>query len=352
MTSSMEGSSTRRAIAAGFVIVLLAALLALVVIIRDILLLGFFSVLLASILTRPIDLMSRVMPRGVATLLCVAILIGAVALGVFLAAPVVLSQLGTLAIQLQQAGRRLAQWWFRAAHGPGATLPGGASMAERIEAHATNELATLASKVFPFAFGAFEVVSAILLALALAFFLAYQPDGYRAGLHALAPRRLEADVDEAWRRIGTTLKQWTGGIVLSMAVMGALTGVGLWAVGVDAWFTLALLTFFGTFVPFAGAVVSALPGLAVGLADSPTRLLHVSLVYVGVHFVEGYLIGPLIMKRAVELRPALLLFWQMLMGSLFGLLGLIVATPLLACMKEAVGHFYLDKKLGKHTHPA
>lgn len=65
------------------------------------------------------------------------------------------------------------------------------------------------------------------------------------------------------------------------------------------------------------------------------------------HLVEGYVVSPLIMKRAVELRPGALLFWQLLAGAVFGLLGIVVATPLLACAKVAVGYSYVERRLGK-----
>src|SRR5439155_26279981 len=101
---------------------------------------------------------------------------------------------------------------------------------------------------------------------------------------------------------------------------------------------------FGTFIPYAGAIASAIPGLAVGLGQSPQRFFYAVIVYVGVHLIEGYLVEPLIMKRAVTLRPALLLLWQLTMGALFGVLGIVVAAPSLACVQVAVTYLYIERK--------
>lgn len=122
----------------------------------------------------------------------------------------------------------------------------------------------------------------------------------------------------AWVRLGVVLRHWVGGIFTEMVIMGVLTGLGLWLAGIEGALTLGLLTFFATFIP-----------------------------YLGVHIVEGYIASPLIMRRAVKLRPGVLLFWQALMGVLFGVVGIIVATPLLACLDELLDYLYIERTLKK-----
>jgi predicted PurR-regulated permease PerM len=138
-----------------------------------------------------------------------------------------------------------------------------------------------------------------------------------------------------------------GGIVIAMALMGGLTAAGLAAVGIEQWLLLGVLTFLGTFVPYVGAIASAVPGLLAGLAQSPRQFLLAGAVYVGVHLVEGYLVQPLIMRRAVEIRPALLLFGQGVFGAVFGLLGTIVATPMLVCIQALTGYLWVERRIDK-----
>jgi predicted PurR-regulated permease PerM len=87
--------------------------------------------------------------------------------------------------------------------------------------------------------------------------------------------------------------------------------------------------------------------LIVGLSQSPRHFGLALLVYIVVHIVEGYLVEPLVMRRAVKLRPASLLVWQAFLGAVFGLMGTVVATPLLVCVRSAVTHLYVERKLGK-----
>ena len=102
-----------------------------------------------------------------------------------------------------------------------------------------------------------------------------------------------------------------------------------------------------TFVPYLGAIASAVPGLLVAISQSPTHFLSALAVYVGVHFVEGHLVQPLVMRRAVEIRPALLLVGQGVAAAIFGIPGVIVATPSIVCAQTLVGYFWVERRLGK-----
>jgi predicted PurR-regulated permease PerM len=232
---------------------------------------------------------------------------------------------------------------------PQAASEGGGDIANQLGQHSAEAVGKLATQVLPVAVTTVSVVVGIVLVLALAFFFAHEPDWYHAGIRNLVPRDRELVLEEAWRKVSRALRHWMVGILASMTIMGSLTAVGLLIAGVDGWPTLALLTFLGTFVPYAGAIASAVPGLAVALADSPRRFIYAMIVYLMVHLVEGYIVQPLIMKHAVSLRPATLLFWQLLMGTLFGALGIIAATPLLACVVVAVDYLYVERVLGKPT---
>ena len=84
-----------------------------------------------------------------------------------------------------------------------------------------------------------------------------------------------------------------------------------------------------------------------GLAQSPRHFALAAAVYLGVHLVEGYLVEPLVMRRAVDLKPALLLVGQGLFGAVFGLMGTVVATPLIVCSQELTKYLWVERRLGK-----
>jgi predicted PurR-regulated permease PerM len=330
----------RHPIAVGFALLVVSAIFQALAQAVAVLLLGFLAILLATVLTYPIDLLARAVPRPVALILTI-LLIASALLGLgLLAAPVLSAQATRFAQQLPIALDRLSAWW--AELGRTHALPdlgGPGRFADEAEA--------LARKAVPFAMNLGSVLFTGFLLFVLALALAYAPASYLAGARTLVPREHEALFDETVRRLGWTLRRWTSGVLVEMLTMGALAAIGLAIAGVEGWLLLATLTFLCTFVPYVGAIVSAVPALIVGLADSPRRFLYVLLVYVVVHLVEGYVVGPLVMRRAVLLRPGVLLFWQLLAGAVFGVPGIVVATPLLACGLAAVDYLWVERRLGK-----
>jgi hypothetical protein len=221
-------------------------------------------------------------------------------------------------------------------------LTNGKDVAGTLKAKVPEAMETVAT-LTPMMLGrVVELVSTFVLLVVLAAFLVYSPSLYERGIRAMLPRTFEADFDELWERLGQGLRGWVGRHRRSHVPDGLGhrarpppvrdPGLGL----------LGLLTFFGTFVPYVGAVSSSVPGLLVGLSQSPHHFLLALGVYVGVHVIEGYVVQPYVMRRAVAANPALLLFFQALMGALFGLLGLFVATPLLTVLQIIITTLWIE----------
>lgn len=333
----------RHPIVVGLAILVLFAVLHILAAAAGVILLGFLSILLATLLSYPIDFLSRFMPRVVALVLTIIVVVGAAVGLAFLTVPIVTAEASRLVEQIPVALARLAAWWNELLRSGSVPTPAGPSLMARLEGEAESLLA----HAVPFAVSVGSVVFTAFLLFVLALFLAYSPESYREAVRGLVPREQEPLLDEAWDRLGTTLRHWVTGILMSMITMGLLAALGLLIAGIDGWFLLGILTFLGSFVPYVGAIASAIPGLMVGLAESPTRFLYAAIVYILVHLIEGYLVSPFVMKYSVRLRPGVLLFWQLFVGTIFGLPGIIVATPLLACLKVGVGYFWIERRLGK-----
>ncbi|MFL5390118.1 MAG: AI-2E family transporter, partial [Myxococcales bacterium] len=223
------------------------------------------------------------------------------------------------------------------------SAPGGEQLAQK----APEAVKQVGEKAVPALLALVSGITGIVLVIVLGAFLVAQPDVYRRGVRAMIPPRHEEQFDESWRRLGQGLRKWVGGILVAMTIMGTLTAIGLKIAGIEEWFLLGVLTFLGTFVPYVGAVASAVPGILAALAQSPTKALWAAVVYLGVHVVEGYLVEPLVMKRAVEVKPALLLFGQGLFSAVFGLMGTVVATPLIVCAQTLIDYLWVERKLQK-----
>jgi predicted PurR-regulated permease PerM len=200
--------------------------------------------------------------------------------------------------------------------------------------------------LFPFLSSTIEVVTGFLIIIFLSIYIAVDPGMYRSGIMHLFPHGRRARIGQVASAIAAVLRKWLVTQLLAMIVMGIVTTIVLLLLQVKAAFALGLLSGLLEFIPTAGALISSVPAILMGFLDSPEKALWVTLAYVGVHFLEGHLLIPLLMKGGVDLPPALTILSQALMAILFGFLGLMVAVPLLAATMVAVKMLYVEDVVG------
>lgn len=191
-----------------------------------------------------------------------------------------------------------------------------------------------------------SVTTSVLAVLAIALFLALQPRPYVSGLLRFARPERRDHYRGLLDALAQALRWWLVGRFASMAVVGVLSIVGLLLLGVPLAVLLGLLAGALCFIPFLGPVLSAIPALLVALGQSPQQALWVLLLYGGIQLIESNVLSPLIQQRAVSLPPALLLAAQIVMGGMFGLLGVLVATPFTVAVIVVVQVLYVRGALG------
>ena len=194
-----------------------------------------------------------------------------------------------------------------------------------------------------------EVTTNFLIVLFGGLFLATQPDFYRTGAIKLVPQERRAVVARAMDESARALRLWLKGQLMAMIVIGLMTGVGLWLIGVPSALVLGILAGFFEFIPFAGPILSAIPGVLLALAQSPQMALWATGVYVFVQHSEAYLIQPIIQQYAVEVPAVVLLFSLLAFGSLFGALGVVFAAPLTVVAYVLVKRLYVIEALDTDT---
>lgn len=182
-------------------------------------------------------------------------------------------------------------------------------------------------------------------------FLAADPKPCRNGLLVLFPRDVRPDVAKALDDSGRALARWLLGTLASMVVVGVMSGVALWLLGVPAFLALALIAGLSQFLPLIGPLMSAVPAMLLGLTVSPLTPVWVGLSYFGITTIEANFLTPIIQKQAVSLQPALMLFAVLGGGLLFGLLGALLALPLTVVIAVFVIRFYVHDKLGENETP-
>lgn len=173
------------------------------------------------------------------------------------------------------------------------------------------------------------IVDMVVIAFVAAY-LAFQPGLYREGLLWLLPARKRASAAGVLDRLHTTLWRWFIGRIIGMAAIGILVFAGMRSIGFPLAFALGLVAALFEFVPYAGAIVSSIPAILLALPQGTTRLWIVVGIYLVVHGIDGYVVIPLVERRAVRIAPALTITAQVAMFSTAGLLGVLIADPLVA----------------------
>lgn len=189
--------------------------------------------------------------------------------------------------------------------------------------------------------------STLVILIATALFFAISPGLYRDGLVRLLPLEWRPRGRDVLDEMGEGLQLWFMGQFADMVVVAVLTGIGLFALGVPLAVTLALFAGLLNFVPYIGALAGSLPALLVSAAQGPQTVLYTAILIGCVQLLEGNVIAPLIQKRTVDLPPALTILSQTVLGSLFGVLGLILATPFTAAAMIFVRMVYVESTLEK-----
>ncbi|MBX6362591.1 MAG: AI-2E family transporter [Gemmatimonadetes bacterium] len=311
---------------------------------RDVFFLAFLSALVALFLSTFVEpLERRGVPRPVAAVLVVLAVLALLGGLVYLSLPALIDQLGFIQRELPDAVVRinatLEAWWSRVS---GRLGPGNDQLAAEIRQRLGSELVSLVTGALPLVNTVLGVLIGFVTLLFAGIYLAVNPSTYLAGMVRLAPRSSRPRLRGALEEVGATLRHWMVGAVTAMTVIGVMTGVGVWLLGVPAPYALALLAGLLEFIPIYGPILSAVPAILLALTVSLSKALWVVVLYIGIQHVESSLIHPLIMKRAVELPPALMILFQALMAILFGFLGLLLAVPLLSAMIVVVRRLYVE----------
>lgn len=184
----------------------------------------------------------------------------------------------------------------------------------------------------------------------MALYLARQPALYADGIIALVAPRHRDTAARILRDLGATLRAWVVGQLLAMLVLAGLTAIGLWILRVPYWLAFGIFTGLVALVPFFGTLVSTiLPALFVVGTGDWLRVVAVLLLGVAVHVFEANAVVPRIMEHKVSLPPVLTISSVLIMGTLLGAIGLIVAVPLLAVTLVLVRHVVQGEIYGEEA---
>ncbi len=307
---------------------LIVGLLVLAVYISQSLLVIFGAFVLASTVDGGARLLGRVLPIGrawrVAIVLVLALAFFAW-LGYFAG-----SQISQQASQFpatvgEQLGRFLA--WLRS--------EGFAINQDDVQAVASQLMSGVGTVTRALG-GLFGGIATVFLILIIGIYMALEPDLYERGFAWMVSKERRNSFYVTASRMGFTMRRLMAGRIVGMIFEGVFTWAMLAWYGVPMAALLGILTGLLAFIPNIGAIISGALMILIGFSGGTDMGLFTILVYALVQTFDGYVIVPLIAKKTVDIAPGLGLAMQLIMGVLFGILGLFLADPLLAMIKVAL----------------
>ncbi|MCO6390195.1 AI-2E family transporter [Aliihoeflea aestuarii] len=192
----------------------------------------------------------------------------------------------------------------------------------------------------------FGVIGNIGVILIIGVFLAAQPQLYRDGAVKLVSVESRPRFGEVMDEVGVTLRFWLMGQFVTMGIIGLVVYAALAVVGMPGAILLGLTAGVLNFIPVLGPILAGIPIVLVAMSQDWWVVGYALAVYCVVQFLEGNVLTPLIQGKAVSLPPAVIMASLVIMGLLFGFVGIILATPFAAVMMVLVKRLYIEDVLG------
>ncbi|MDQ3776045.1 MAG: AI-2E family transporter [Pseudomonadota bacterium] len=185
------------------------------------------------------------------------------------------------------------------------------------------------------------ILNAVLMVV-LGLYLAASPDMYYEGLLRLVPKNARPRAEVALSAAGLGLKRWLFGQMLSMSAIGTLTASGLYLLDMPLALSVGLIAGLFAFVPFFGPIASGILAVVLAFTQGPQQALYVGILCLGIQQIESFVLMPLIQRWTVALPPALGLVSVVIFGLLFGVMGLLFATPLMVVVMILIQKLYVE----------
>ncbi len=307
------------------------------------LLIVFAGLLLAMLLYKLADLLARLLPlyRSFALALVVSVLASLAAVTIWLGAAPVGRQVDEM-MKILPVAVDSTREWINARPALRGLLP---------ELPPPDRLRRLLPDAGPFFSGALGALANLVIVLFVGIYLAAQPRPYLRALMTLVPPRSRARAWHVLETLGNMLGRWLIGKLISMFIIGTLTTVSLYLLGIPLALVLGLIAGLLNFIPYLGPIIAGVPAVLIAFSQSPVDGGYTLMVFVMIHVVEGYLVVPLIERRTIALPPALTIVMQVLLGSMAGLTGAALATPLTAVIVVLVAMLYVQDVLDVPVKP-
>lgn len=294
-------------------------------VIRDVLVLLFITLIIVAGLAPTVNRWSRYLTRPGATVLLFLIIFAVFSLIVSVLIPPLSHQIQSFSARLPVLTADLS----RSAHSSGMVAEFSRAVESNLQ-NLTSQLTNFGSTIFSHTLGVINGLVAAITIFVLSFYLLLEQDGLKRIYQGLLAPEYYERLAETTKKIGEKLGSWLRGQILLMIVVGVFVTIGLAIIGLPFALALGLWAALTEIIPIIGPWLGAIPGVIIGLSQSPLHGLLAAVVYLVVQQLESNFLVPKIMGRAVGLNPVVVIVAILIGDKLYGLTGILLSVPLAA----------------------
>ena len=197
------------------------------------------------------------------------------------------------------------------------------------------------------------VVSLAVVVFISTIYLVIRPEPWVNGFVSLFPAGWRQRTREVLQTLYQTVQRWFLGQLAAMTFIGVFWAISLSLIGVPFALLIGIFSGLISFIPYLGALISIAVPVLLALISDPFTVVWVILAFVIIQQIEGNILQPIVMSRAVDLHPALVVFAILVMGTLFGLIGVFLAVPLVATLQVLVRELWVQRmdQIGTDPNP-
>ena len=185
----------------------------------------------------------------------------------------------------------------------------------------------------------FSVLWIIIFGLIIGLYLLFNFDRTNKRLSLMVPKKIKPTVDELSKKIDFTLKSFVQGTIITGAIIFLTSSLGFYLIGLKSPLFFGFFIAITNVIPYIGPYVGGAPSVIVGFAMSPVTGILTLVINILVQFIEGNFIQPLVMSKTMKLHPVTIIVGLLVFGYFFGIVGMIISTPLISIMKIIFKYF-------------
>lgn len=217
-----------------------------------------------------------------------------------------------------------------------------AKMFDSIEHFGSTLTSSLPTRMLSLAKTIFSAAGSFVVGLIIGFYLLLSFDSANDLIITLLPKKARPDARDLINEVNTSLRHFIQGLMLDALLIFVIMSIGFSICGLKAPLLFGLFCGITNIIPYAGPYIGGIPAVIVGFSQGPLVGIITLIIIVVVQFLEGNFLQPLIMSKTTKLHPVTIILGLLVFGHFFGIIGMIISTPIIAAVK-AIFMYFDDK---------